>query len=567
MSVQSRWWARFGVVVAVLAVFAGLAWLAKPAWAPGFRGWRLKQELKAAQRALDSGRPEEALVRIRRAGRYGQTNAGLWLLYARAMREKGGPGLAAVEVLALNYNPENLDQAVAALNACADERQHALAERVIPDILKHHSTNGAVWMAIGKLLAQRGYNPLAYASVRRGAELLGDRDQARYVLSVLELESQDAAMRESARSNLVALAAREQWSRPARLALARAEPDAARALEWLAPVVAASPDDLELAAADFTLRHRVDASGSAARLDALWKRFDSMQGRVRAMSLGVQSGQFAWVRERLKTLPRRDLESSELRPVRLALEAGEKRWNDVLRITGTGLATTSRPEEIADLLGWQIRASVALGAPEGVNSAAERLREVIKNSPSALLRTAFLLESEGAAAEARPFYLAAATGGPAARTLALMRLEALAATREAQEELVELTDKLHKSDPGDAELGNILACFLLEFGMDAKRALVLAEQAVASSGDRPEVLETQAFALARNGQTAKALEIYDRLPAELQGVPVVRLHRAEALIAAGRMAEAAPLLRGLPLGVLSPAQRARAQGLLTKLAG
>jgi putative PEP-CTERM system TPR-repeat lipoprotein len=110
---------------------------------------------------------------------------------------------------------------------------------------------------------------------------------------------------------------------------------------------------------------------------------------------------------------------------------------------------------------------------------------------------------------------------------------------------------------------NNLAWLYQELGDN--RAVATAERALAAGEDKPEILDTVGWIFIQNNQVNKGLVILQQAAVQAPHIAAIRVHLAEALIKAGRQAEAKKELTRLLKGKKRFAERAEAEKLLATL--
>lgn len=131
--------------------------------------------------------------------------------------------------------------------------------------------------------------------------------------------------------------------------------------------------------------------------------------------------------------------------------------------------------------------------------------------------------------------VAAAEVGPRrhAATLAMID-EAAGRLDDAERRYRDLLD----ADPDDVVVLNNLAMVLVRAGRSCGEAVRFAERARTLAPDVPGVIDTEVQALVCAGRAERAVEIATAALERTPGLPILRMATAEALLAAGRVAEA-----------------------------
>lgn len=123
--------------------------------------------------------------------------------------------------------------------------------------------------------------------------------------------------------------------------------------------------------------------------------------------------------------------------------------------------------------------------------------------------------------------------------LPLVQIAIIEETRNRPAEAVKLYEALLSKQPDNPGVLNNLAYTLLTASLDVVRGLELARRARAMLPDHRDIADTYALALARNGQSAKALEIYRQLLASQPDRVAYHYGVAVAHAEAGSAGEAA----------------------------
>lgn len=108
---------------------------------------------------------------------------------------------------------------------------------------------------------------------------------------------------------------------------------------------------------------------------------------------------------------------------------------------------------------------------------------------------------------------------------------------------IEIYDKVIAADPDNAvALNNLAGLYLAE---DRPESLELAERAWQVSKENPGVQDTYGWALVKNGQVGRGLQLLERAVKSLPDIPEVRYHHAVALYGVGKKDAAQESLREL----------------------
>jgi Flp pilus assembly protein TadD len=118
-------------------------------------------------------------------------------------------------------------------------------------------------------------------------------------------------------------------------------------------------------------------------------------------------------------------------------------------------------------------------------------------------------------------------------------------------------------DPHAATAANNLAWILAETGEELDRALQLAQTAVASSPDKPEIIDTLGWVYLKNNQPELAIPHFQRCTEKVPPIADCQYHLGLALMRTGETMKAkAPLRRALELQP-SPVVAAEVRKLLS----
>jgi tetratricopeptide (TPR) repeat protein len=123
---------------------------------------------------------------------------------------------------------------------------------------------------------------------------------------------------------------------------------------------------------------------------------------------------------------------------------------------------------------------------------------------------------------------------------------------------------LLKAGQDDISVLNNLAWALTKAGR-AEEAIEHAANAAAKAPSNPDVLDTYGVALLGGGQTNAAIEQFRLARAKAENRPDIALHLVEALLAAGKRAEARAVLGSINKSTLSDRERKKAENYRSQL--
>lgn len=555
-----------GYRLALILLLLGAAILAAPRCIEPLKDpyhrFRSRLYTRSAEAFLAKGDAASARIQLANAIRHDGDNSRPWLALAGTLDAEGSPESARALVRAWACEPHRTDFAIAALRACLAKDNRELANALGDTILKRHPDNPEIWYLHGAIWIRSGNLRPGYAALRRARELAPQ--DARFLITIASLEglADDPSISHPALLELERLRDDPAHRRAATDALAAVltHGDPARALALIDESLQARPDDLSLLKKRWELACRLPGGNGIAELRDRWPGLDPAQRAALLPTVAALLPPAESLRL-LAELPQDSRSQRDIRILEFRLLARAEAWDPLRSLAKAVLADPGA-------LGLETHAWVYLGIAQHAtgDAATARLslrgaREALRGNFQLAFETAELLSEMALPEEAAPFFEVAASPRSPWRPRALRALAPIYQHAHRDADLLSVYRHMLADQPDNLPIKNNIAALLLSLGWDPKLALALAQDCHTRRPDDPAFADTYACALCANGKPEAAVAVYDSLPNAAAADPVIRLHRADALVRAGQRQRAFRDLASISPDQLPPS----AERLFTRL--
>lgn len=543
---RRRW-----LLIWLAALAVGGAVLLRPVAGPAYREFRAGRLLDRARELMSAGDVGGARSSLEGALRYAPSRVDVLEALAEALRAEGSPRHAGVLLEAAAFGTNRAELAVAAVAACVTNGFSAKVAPFAERFGAWHGTNAALWYWLGRVFQDEGRQAEAAEAWQRAAGLAPGDARLQLDVAIQEVGSKkaDVAVRgverlEALRRGPDAGICRGATAAMAELAMST-EPR--RAVSIWEGHLAAHPDDWAGALAHVEALAQVDAAAVPARAGTLWGKASDLGRRLEVISavarlVGPKEGF-----DLIERLPAKEKLAPEALVLRLELLAGMGRWPDV--VEAAEVSSESRSMYSVDtqisIWGWLGVARHALADVSGFQAAIRALEALAGTNVDRSMRIGRSLEARGFDFEAAGFFRTASRPNSPRRYEALVALSGLYARLGDLQKRLQVCEQLLQLDGGNPAVQSEVASVKLDLGWDREQALKLAREAWEADRASYDFMDTYARALAMNGYAADGVAMYERMPPEVLGRDAIRLNYVEALMAAGRFADARLGLNGV----------------------
>lgn len=536
---RRRWLLIWGLVALV-----GGAIFFRPVAEPAYRHFRAERILGKARQLMVAGDAAGARISLERALHFEPTRVDLLEALAEALRGEGSPRHAVVLARAAGIETNRLDLTVAAVAACVTNGLSARAVSLVDRLGGMHGDSAAMWYWIGRVLELEGRQAEAAGAWQRAAQSAPGDARLQLDVAVQEVASKKAevAIRgverlEVLRKNPDAVIRRGAAAAMADLAMTT---DPRRAAAIWERYATENPGDWDAALSHLGVISKVDPSAAAGRAGVLWGTASNLGRRLELVStVAALSGpKAAW--DLLDRLSASEKVEAKAVVLRLELLAGLGRWAELVEAAEVSAESRSRfsqDDQIA-VWSWLGAARHALADVSGFQAATRALEALVGTNVDRAMRVGEWLASRGFDFEAAGFFRTASRPNSPRRYAALLALNQLYGRLGDQQKRLQVCEQLLQLDAENPAVQSELASVRLDLGWDREQSLKLAREAWEADRASYEFMDTYARALAMNGYAADGVAMYERMPPDVLGRDAIRLNYVEALMAAGRFADA-----------------------------
>lgn len=550
-----KWfWPLVIVVLCGIALFAVLAlqWLK-----PQYHKIRADMYNASAEKFLRQGDNESARIQLQNSLRHDPERAETWAMWGDILKRQGDKQYLFFLAKAYELNPGDEKAAINALRACVENRRADVANLLLQKILKSFNNNAEIWHLTGVLFLSQQRYPEGYQALNKARELAPDDLRIQVSIATLELVSSDPAVSKTGREKLESLRSKPEFFAAATQSLAEATSvqDPAGAIKLWDEVIARSPENWPARLRRLDLKRKVDANTAQAEIDAMWKLArDAQQRRDLIVRTGSWLGPEAAVR-RLDSLDAVEREQPETRLIELAVFASQNRWEEAAELARAETRKVGSPDQQLNFWLWLCRSQFQLKDGPAARITIRSAAQLVGNDHQLAFRAGDTLERWNMAEQALEFYSIAETSPTRLKLLALTRTLRIHERQRDTDKMLECYDKMLTVLPGNLVIKNNTAALLLLGNKDLGRAMALSKEVYDQKPDEPNVADTYARALALNGRTQEALNVYAKMSAEGLKQSAIRLHYADALRMAGRTDEAKQQVAELDPQALLPREQ------------
>ncbi len=515
--------------------FLALGWLK-----PQYHKVRAAMYNDSARKFLEQGDKESARIQLQNSLRHDPDRADTWSMWAEVLREQGDKQYLFFLAKAYELNSSDEKSAIAALRACVENRRADIANLLLQKILKTFPNNPEVWHLTGVLFLSQQRYPEGYQALNKAKELAPDDQRIQVSIATLELVSSDPAISKRGREKLEQLRDKPEFFAAATQSLAEATSvqDPAAAVKLWEEVIAKSPDNWAARLRRLDLRRKIEPNSSEVEIEILWKIAKTApQRRDLIVRTGSWLGPEAAVR-RLEFLDPAERDQPETRLIELAVFASQNRWEEAAELARSETKKVGTPEQLLNFWLWLCRAQFQVNDSSSARVTVRSAVQLVGNDHQLAFRAGDTLERWNMSEQALEFYAIAETSTTRLKLLALTRSLRIHERQRDTDKMLECYDKMLAVLPGNLVIKNNTAALLLLGNKDLERAMGLAKEVYEQKPDEINVADTYARALALNGRVQEAVAVYAKMPVDAFKQSAIRLHYADALRLAGRVAEA-----------------------------
>lgn len=515
--------------------FLALGWLK-----PQYHKVRAAMYNDSARKFLEQGDKESARIQLQNSLRHDPDRADTWSMWAEILREQGDKQYLFFLAKAYELNSSDEKSAIAALRACVENRRADIANLLLQKILKTFPNNPEVWHLTGVLFLSQQRYPEGYQALNKAKELAPDDQRIQVSIATLELVSSDPAISKRGREKLEQLRDKPEFFAAATQSLAEATSvqDPAAAVKLWEEVIAKSPDNWAARLRRLDLRRKIEPNSSEVEIEILWKIAKTApQRRDLIVRTGSWLGPEAAVR-RLELLDPAERDQPETRLIELAVFASQNRWEEAAELARSETKKVGTPEQLLNFWLWLCRAQFQVNDSSSARVTVRSAVQLVGNDHQLAFRAGDTLERWNMSEQALEFYAIAETSTTRLKLLALTRSLRIHERQRDTDKMLECYDKMLAVLPGNLVIKNNTAALLLLGNKDLERAMGLAKEVYEQKPDEINVADTYARALALNGRVQEAVAVYAKMPVDAFKQSAIRLHYADALRLAGRVAEA-----------------------------
>ena len=549
-----RWLFRWQTAM-VVVLLLGMGWGGLHYGRPWYRHYREGLYVRQAEQSLTQGNFKQALFRARLVLDRNAGNAAAVRVMAEIADQASSPQALYWRRRAFELVPSLTNRLALASTALRFERApFPTATRLMNEVEPACRTNANYQGVAATLAARLGQGPETEQHLAELVRLNPTNKLNVIALASVQMQSADAAVRETGRGTLQMLAQ-----------------DSTVASRALRPLVLNSFERKEYARAE-KLSGRVLACEDAVFSDRLFHlgilRVEGSTNlsafladtQARAGTNGAQIAELcAWLNGASRSQQVLDwvgrLAPAIARQGLLPVICGDAymalgQWARLESYLSGESWTGPKHVQMAMLA----RALAKQGKTEEESGAWQRALSAGAVSPEALKSLANMAAKWGWPARAEDVLWAAARKYPE-QSWPLTMLGAQRGGKQGTEGLLRMTKMIYQKHPEDLQLGNDYATYALLLNQDMAQAVEIVAALYARAPTNAFIASTHAFALLKQGQAPKALEVMKQLDSAQLKIPAISAYFALVLAACGDTNAAQPYLNWSARGRLLPEEQ------------